>query len=1268
MISKNLFKSSLLLSMLLLISKLQAMTPLTIGGLNQTQLNINTGSRSLLLGLDYTGAGTLTLTAASSNSGVLSVLGVSYTQGRKAAVVNVREFGTTGNVVLTVTGNDGSGAVNKTFNINVGVNFPRGTTFSVYDIVFWQNTMPVTESPLATTIIGIAGFPTVNGDQAGDPIINGLNFNDLPLTVGCPCTPPNGTVKGSFYTTAYTGVIIPTATGIYLFSFDYQDGGEFWLSNNASLPLTSGSAKARFKKATGDNNSSTISDTAWLVANRPYGFRASNWVVFSERYQLRMGYVGTTPSAITTVTALSLGLVQATTPGFNAATQGLSFAVTSAGVSATAIRNYGTVIGNPVLFNDYDIIPPSAPVNLSLVRKTNTSMDIKWTLPADFKTNPYLGYRLYINGVLNRTITNPRDSSARIFGLTPNTQYTLALTAYDASNNESVPSNILFESTFGTDVTAPTAPTLSLVEAGDMSAKVSWTGAADPETGIYGYKVYVSVNGGPSTAYNTDTANVTTKILKTYQPQSELVVQVEAYNGVGLVSPKSNALLINLLTFNPNLTSPGVKKARMNIENKFIGYNAGWGINAPWQDPGNYSGAQVDKTVEAKFQQVRWGTLDANPYRFDDKAGPLAKRYTNGNATTFVAQNPVVNGVSYARFVKHAQDLGIHASISIGTDSTPASDWRLDPEGTARLFVAYLNGTSIPGISTSELQIINRRLQEGYTQPMLPGLKGLIVELGNEPWGGTSLGAGVDHNSDRWGSVAGYVSYGVWCRRIANGMKSSPFYDSTKVKIFYSGRYPSLTASYGLHESMVTRVQREINDGILDKVDGISAAGYLGGNLNYDSDVPAGESEIDYYNDGLRIMSNYLKGFNETINMDFIRSRRKRPFYLYESNMTSPSYNKRVGQAIRMSDYFISSTQYGSILPCAFALEGGEWGLTEPGNGVKYPWFYMSKFMNTHAIGQLMKSSITSLEVIKAPNGSNIDIEPVSANLLYEEGGKYKLVLISRDFTNPHQVQISLPAGFPASQSAKMYKISGSDFSSFVATIDSGNVTISNRPILEVAPYTMYIYKFDGPVLSNKPVPLGYNAHRSPVSITYSDDLGGSDELLTPIIATFKATASNAGAIFRMDWKITKSSNDFQLVARYDFDSLTVQVPQCVEGDQFVTVTGTVVDEPEMPVFIKVLKVVALYDLFGDPCATSTKKALPSSALNVYPNPSQGTVTLEANLPGTYVINNMQGGIVKSGTISQSFGREQVSLEQGVYVITLTTKNGVATKKVVVTP
>ena len=101
-----------------------------------------------------------------------------------------------------------------------------------------------------------------------------------------------------------------------------------------------------------------------------------------------------------------------------------------------------------------DTQAPTAPTNVVAGSRTATSIASRWSASSD--NVGVTGYGLYRGGVQ----TGTSSSTTGIFsGLTCNTNYTLAVDAYDAAGNHSAKSRVMVATTACPDTTPPSAPT-----------------------------------------------------------------------------------------------------------------------------------------------------------------------------------------------------------------------------------------------------------------------------------------------------------------------------------------------------------------------------------------------------------------------------------------------------------------------------------------------------------------------------------------------------------------------------------------------------------------------------------------------------------------------------------------------------------------------------------------------------------------------------------------------------------------------------------------
>lgn len=1141
----------------------------TIGTVTSNIIQKGTGDNYIIVNGITDGDASLiqniTVTALSSNDAVLSVTGVMYTQGQSFAIIKVKEFGIDGMANVTLTATDIDGITSKSFDINVGFLYDEGCRWSIYDIVFWQNVFPSENTPSKLdSIIPRVELPT-NEDI----------WKNLGMTVGFTPPPGNGTKAATGYTTSYQGTIVPSLTGVYMFTMAYQDGGEFRISKSANYDeafKTGGFLKS--------SSSYVMTDTVHLVAGRPYGYKCAYWTVFTENFALRYAYLGPTPMNVTTVTLFEIqtseGVVTGTLFGTNLSIPGFRLNNPVAGsINFTTVGSNLDMLTYPY----YDLISPNSVSGLTLLRKTKDLFSIKWNPTTDVsntlsgKGSGLKNYKVYVDGVARFSTADDKQTSYSITSLTENTSYSVYVTAVDKAGNESMISDVIYDNTFNLETDVPTPPSNLTVDIlGDMSAKISWSPSIDNTTGtgIYGYKIYV--NGA---LYNKDTLNATTIVLKTFQPLTNLSVTAVAIDGNYNVSALSTVLGFTTLAYDPLSASPEIKKLRMSITKDYNGKIDGIGLNTNKSFDASYM-IQVKKINPGL---VRWGTLDANAISYNSASA--------GSQT-------------YAKFIDHANKADAAAAITIGTDGNPVIDWRDETlvdvmfgttvkrmtisERTAQQMISYLFAPdemadkNEPGSEFFPYHAdVKKRLNENFSQPNLTGsnspFKPMIIEFGNEVWGGTSNGAPgeVDHNAN---GFTDYKVYGLWARRLARAFKSSPYYDSTKIKLAYSLRYPLPSESFGLTKAILETTDDPLD---VDMGDILAPSGYLDGNFLDGSAAGTYESELDYYKNKTQYMSNNLSGFVLTQNLDNTERQKRRPFFLYESAFSSPVYNQRMGQAILLTDYFLSSHEFGSYYPGLFSFEGGEWGITQSNFTIFNPMYKSAQLINNVTKGNkdVLVNTISTIEYVRNEKNEVISVagsnmKPVSTHI-YHKKGIYSLVLISRDFENDFQVQVKFPAGMllsPAT-SGRMYVFTTSgNFSAITSNVSNVAATISNEMIVTVPKFGMVVYTFAGEVLPENRQQLGYSKNAIPtgLNLTFENASNPSIPLVTEQFGSiiYKATAvGGVAATKAVGWKVLKPDTIQTLDFQYEGITLRINTVDC-RSNGVLTITSYLINEPNI--------------------------------------------------------------------------------------------------------
>lgn len=145
---------------------------------------------------------------------------------------------------------------------------------------------------------------------------------------------------------------------------------------------------------------------------------------------------------------------------------------------------------------------PSTPSTLVASSVTINSADLSWVASTD--NVGVVFYNVFIDSVPTYTsVTN----SYSLSGLTPNTTYSVYVTAEDAAGNESTASNSVSVNT--ADTTAPSSPTgLATTSIQETTIDLSWVASSD-DVGVDHYDVYVDSVLDGSTAGAGTTYQVT---------------------------------------------------------------------------------------------------------------------------------------------------------------------------------------------------------------------------------------------------------------------------------------------------------------------------------------------------------------------------------------------------------------------------------------------------------------------------------------------------------------------------------------------------------------------------------------------------------------------------------------------------------------------------------------------------------------------------------------------------------------------------------------
>jgi chitodextrinase len=132
-----------------------------------------------------------------------------------------------------------------------------------------------------------------------------------------------------------------------------------------------------------------------------------------------------------------------------------------------------------------DTQAPSAPLNVASTSRTATSIALAWSASTD--NVGVTGYGLYRAG---SQVGTTSTTNAIFSGLACNTNYTLAVDAYDAAGNRSSKTTVMVATTACPDTTPPSTPTgLAASNVTQTGLTLTWNASSD-NVGVTGYDVY----------------------------------------------------------------------------------------------------------------------------------------------------------------------------------------------------------------------------------------------------------------------------------------------------------------------------------------------------------------------------------------------------------------------------------------------------------------------------------------------------------------------------------------------------------------------------------------------------------------------------------------------------------------------------------------------------------------------------------------------------------------------------------------------------------
>jgi len=198
-----------------------------------------------------------------------------------------------------------------------------------------------------------------------------------------------------------------------------------------------------------------------------------------------------------------------------------------------------------------------------------------------------------------------------------------------------------------------------------------------------------------------------------------------------------------------------------------------------------------------------------------------------------------------------------------------------------------------------------------------------------------------------------------------------------------------------------------------------------------------------------------------------------KPTFFYESNMTTTPYYGRLGQAVTMTDYMATAMEWGSVAPCIYGLVGNEWQIVRAGkNNKKLPLYLSAQLYNRFCRGMVLSCPVASRASLVNAVGTKFPLEPIGSHF-YTSGDTFTILLMSRDFENDFVTQLHFEVSVPANTVARKFVMSGSDFSTCDATIDSSELPLTNGMLVTVPKYGIVLITFKAASLNLQPLPFG---------------------------------------------------------------------------------------------------------------------------------------------------------------------------------------------------
>lgn len=226
-------------------------------------------------------------------------------------------------------------------------------------------------------------------------------------------------------------------------------------------------------------------------------------------------------------------IVTSVKKGRNANTWGHELNLPSSWSNATEISG---------IVDNKDIHSPSIPENIQVIGLTENTISIKWNAALD-NVN-VTGYRIFVNDEL---IEATASTNYELTGLSPDTEYTIKITAIDAAGNESNQSDPVKVTTKYQDNEPPTIPQeITVIGLTESSIGITWIESLD-NVSVSGYNIFLNGEKKGTSINNY-------YLISGLTPRTQYEISVSAFDIEGNESAQSNA--IKVTTEEPDELAP----------------------------------------------------------------------------------------------------------------------------------------------------------------------------------------------------------------------------------------------------------------------------------------------------------------------------------------------------------------------------------------------------------------------------------------------------------------------------------------------------------------------------------------------------------------------------------------------------------------------------------------------------------------------------------------------------------------------------------------